>query len=47
MLLKNLIILPYSKTIKKYFGRLRLAGSLKECSTVIRNVFENLQGIQK
>ena len=33
--------------MKNYIGKLGSAGSLQECSTVILNVFENLQGIQK
>ena len=33
--------------MKNYIGKLGSAGSLQECSTVILNMFENLQGIQK
>ena len=42
---RNLLILLHKETIKNYFGELGSTGSLQECSTVIRNVFENLQEI--
>ena len=41
---RNPVILPHSKTIKKYFGKSGTTGRLKECPTVIESLFENLQG---
>ena len=39
--------LSRSKTIRNYFVKLGSAGGLQECLTIIRNVSENLQVIQK
>ena len=42
----NLLIFPHGKTINNYSGKLGSVGRLEQCPTVIRNVFENLQGIK-
>ena len=44
---RNFLINPSNKTIKNHFEMLVLAGSLQECSTVIKNVFGNLQRTKK
>ena len=45
--LRYLLVLPHERTIKNYFGKLGSADSVAECSTVTRNVFEKLEGVER
>ena len=42
-----MLVLPNKNTIKGYFGKLGDAGSMSECSSVVKNVFQTHNGTRK
>ena len=44
---RELLIFPHKRTIKRFFGKLGTRGSIDECTAVIRTVFEKLKSTQK
>ena len=40
--IRELVVLRHEKTIKSYFGKLGSPGSLSECASVIKTVFEKV-----
>ena len=45
--LRELLILPHPRTLKRYFGKLGTPGSGGECATVVENVFSALDDKQR
>lgn len=45
--LRELLVLPCSKTICDYFGKSGIAGSMKECERALKKVFSSLNQGEK
>ena len=43
---RDLLIFPHKKTIKRFFGKLGTPGSIDECKVIVNTVFEKLKGTQ-
>ena len=44
---RELLIFPHKRTIKRFFGKLGTRGSIDECTAVIRTVFGKVKSTQK
>lgn len=45
--LRKYLVLPCDNTLRNYFGKLGTVGSMEECKTVVKNVFDELHGLDK
>ena len=45
--LRNVLALPHEKDLIKYFGDLQSPGSLEECTSTVKAVFDKLENMQR